>query len=1825
MAFDLAGALSAGASYGQIADYLANKHGYDIKGAREAGFDDRGLMLHLLNSDTEPSQKTGLLANAKEAFVKAGQDVSRAAHLPFSNDAEIKTQYSADKDTLAARNVKTRGISDISDAFKEGPISGLASIPGVVADNLGQSAPYMAAMIAGGRTGAMAGGALGSAVPVVGNAVGAIGGAALGAGLGVLGVYTGSNVARQLDEHPDAPIDRTAALGAGVGQSMLDVASGGIGLGGFAKRLVGLPIKAAEEELIRASKRSLLTNVGVGAVRDAATEIPTEIAQQVLERHQAGLELLSDDAMKEYKDVGLTAGLLSGVVGSVAGGTEGSYAKSELARLNTEKRHQVSVDAQQTAAGINARQTFTDDALNNIDQTQAREADYAGLASVPTQDTVNQEIDANNYVNQTPTSATVAPQQTKLDLMNGLLATQKGTQEIISNMKVYFPELYGGANKAEKAALSERRDGVQSELLQRRNLFTQGTTPEPIAAVDTTQQGVTQQEVESAFNNKKYPKIITPETLDELGLTPKMKATVQDLIGQNVTSAKVYAKLGDIANNPKWTKEGVATNIENFLTQAQASKIKPKVSKLQEVLNAQVQDSSTITPDNGVDPRGNEPSIQPADAGGANLTSNPQQVDGTPVGNDTGSIGGIDERAKTSISALNAEPIDQTWEALSDVPYAELSKVQQTQIRQAKTDGYLSQLEADRIVSLGRKQFAPNPIDEPANPSDEHLYSKAVQPDGITEPSIAPNTATDTTSTSVERSTAQETTDAIRAAFANPKFANDRIVVEQSAPAGKENVQGEYDGRTATLYADNIPKGKEIGVFLHEVGVHMGLERVLGHARIEQLSNVINRMAESGKPNEKKLAKKALSRVTEAGDNAKTSDVANQEVIAYFVEEAVNAGYTPYTEINNQNRNIVSWLRNLWAGIANTVRKLGMDPNSISPDDIVALAYGAARIQGWEGATSIDTSTKPTEPLTSKAPIGRAYINPDDLPTNEILNPVEPTRVESIKAKLANSSTWDSYANKLLGPGTTFYNQSMKLYGADKFTNDDTNKDFGIYAFFRAQQHRNLMSNVLPKGYMYFDDQGVPKVEETEANGAKLLDWEKQFLVDYVQQYPDKYDHDTEAKLAIKCMVLADRYKELQSQGILSDTEFNQSEYNFGKELQKRYPTQYNEIMSTWTAMRTPAIEANVASGAMTRGKANEFISRSEYVPMYRVQQEENQSDTQYYQGILRGRAEQRIKGSDKQVDNVISNMLGNLEWLYTRAIKANAANLVADQLVAMNKLDPNTGGHWTNKPAALEDGIITIYRDGNPKNFKVIDPNVAQTFAAFPVMGSFTFDMARKATGYLRRGITLLPQFFVRQVWLDTQRLYLMTGSQVGLISTFGKVVSNLANNVISESETGKKLASYGIVGQIDTLDNDNTWYEKAQGTPKNIIQKAIFGMERLARASDLSARAFIFDEAKKRGATDNQAAMESLLYLNYQNKGTSKALNFLTALVPFVNTAIQGEWRTFESLRGNIPGVSKAHAKKQLMTRLAMYASLTAMYAMAKAGDDDYENQTEESKNVNYFFNMGGVPIKIPVPNEYLFLKIGMERLSRNLFTEMTDDDATLKSAFKQAFFAVIVTPSDVTPTFIKPLLEGVTNHSFYGDRPLVGADLLGQDANQQFSTNTSEFAKQISNAMYGDGMLNVNISPIKIDNFLRGVLGGGAQLISETSNYMLADRPELRLNEMPGVGGMFYNEEASGDKQRFYDLREKVTSKYNTWKKMLAENPQEAAAYREEHKDLINAHGQINAITTQLTASRNQYKQVLASAISREDKATRRSEILKREKVILQRVGDLRKQLL
>jgi hypothetical protein len=159
------------------------------------------------------------------------------------------------------------------------------------------------------------------------------------------------------------------------------------------------------------------------------------------------------------------------------------------------------------------------------------------------------------------------------------------------------------------------------------------------------------------------------------------------------------------------------------------------------------------------------------------------------------------------------------------------------------------------------------------------------------------------------------------------------------------STQAFVSNATSRVYmlASNIQVGTGRGVFMHEVGGHLGLQKQLPQELFKRLANQVVAWAKKDDGSiESQLAQAAVERVVDAGQAATTGRY--NELVAYFLEEAVNSGINPKA-YENLTPGLREWLRSLWAAFKNALRKLrGVNVDKLTANDVVDMAYGYAQL-----------------------------------------------------------------------------------------------------------------------------------------------------------------------------------------------------------------------------------------------------------------------------------------------------------------------------------------------------------------------------------------------------------------------------------------------------------------------------------------------------------------------------------------------------------------------------------------------------------------------------------------------------------------------------------------------------------------------------------------------------------------------------------------------------------------------------------------------------------------------------------------------------------------
>lgn len=229
-----------------------------------------------------------------ESLVSSGKTAYET--VTGENPEEVAKRAEERQKKITESYAPERGLEDVTKAYRE---KGLLSATGEVLYQVPGAVGSLIPTLAGGAIGGLLGGPAGAIAAVAGPS---------------FVTQLGSNLEAQFAEQarlgkPIDPNQGAAAIGA-VAQAGLDTVGFMIP---FGKAIISPIVKTAGKGGVAAAEKlaaeSITKTLAKGTATGILAEVPTEVAQQMIERYQADKELFSDDAQKEYGEIAYKAAI----------------------------------------------------------------------------------------------------------------------------------------------------------------------------------------------------------------------------------------------------------------------------------------------------------------------------------------------------------------------------------------------------------------------------------------------------------------------------------------------------------------------------------------------------------------------------------------------------------------------------------------------------------------------------------------------------------------------------------------------------------------------------------------------------------------------------------------------------------------------------------------------------------------------------------------------------------------------------------------------------------------------------------------------------------------------------------------------------------------------------------------------------------------------------------------------------------------------------------------------------------------------------------------------------------------------------------------------------------------------------------------------------------------------------------------------------------------------------------------------------------------------------------------------------------------------------
>ena len=695
---------------------------------------------------------------------------------------------------------------------------------------------------------------------------------------------------------------------------------------------------------------------------------------------------------------------------------------------------------------------------------------------------------------------------------------------------------------------------------------------------------------------------------------------------------------------------------------------------------------------------------------------------------------------------------------------------------------------------------------------------------------------------------------------------------------------------------------------------------------------------------------------------------------------------------------------------------------------------------------------------------------------------------------------------------------------------------------------------------------------------------------------------EVEGKLPVKTMrEYLDAIKYLRKEGYLNknlnrELQVKERHIKWAEATLKNTP-EIKDILDIWKNVNDSLVTLWEKSGLFTKDQADEYRSRENYVPLFKAKEDLENGVNNIYggAGTKSVKGVKKLQGSEA-VRNIWENMNRHYASMVTAAYQNQTRKVATEQLKALgaaeivqsNNKDVNLRYRDPTSEFADNNGIVSAI---------VHNPNTLAAFQMMhyelgPIMKAFAL-----STKALRIGALVNPMYWAKQLIRDPIHATLVGNS--GIVTPF-HALRDFAQVIAHASPEAKVLASRGVIGAVDPTTDIYDFIKKAGEERKdpNALQRAIHKVMRIHELSDAATRISVykkaFADAKSKGMSEDQAinfavhkARESI---NFAVRGNSKVLNSARHMIPFISAQITSLDSVYRAMFAkHLSGAEKAEAQRAFRNGAMIMTVLSAAYAMAYAGDDDYDKLPDVVKDNNWL-----IPnplkehtfIKIPIPFEvgYLFKSVPEASVR---YMQGTSTGKEVLASYKNGLINNIpgggLSPYHFLPQAIRPIIEIQSNYSNFTGRPIEGMSDQGKPVAFR-GDHASEMGKFLS----GLGLDKISLSPAKIDYLIQAYtaeLGTFSNSMASAALMQAEGKtaPSKNIEELPGFRAFMTNPNSSKAVADFYDLDHKASELYtefNTLRKTGQGAEAKSLLEDEQQKKLISVAPILRKIQTQMT---------------------------------------------
>lgn len=641
---------------------------------------------------------------------------------------------------------------------------------------------------------------------------------------------------------------------------------------------------------------------------------------------------------------------------------------------------------------------------------------------------------------------------------------------------------------------------------------------------------------------------------------------------------------------------------------------------------------------------------------------------------------------------------------------------------------------------------------------------------------------------------------------------------------------------------------------------------------------------------------------------------------------------------------------------------------------------------------------------------------------------------------------------------------------------------------------------------------------------------------------------------------------------------FTPDDITKGDALEKQFP-EFKTVFNEYQIYNKGLVDYMKATGVISDAEAKIWTQNWDYIPFYRQLDGESTAGPKVFSSLSGVSKPKKLKGGEEELADFMETVVRNARAAIEAGMKNEAARRAVRDAKALGTAQELTESETGND-------IVNIKENGKTKYYRVDDPLLVKSMQALNMPQLELISFLGKPAELLRNFVTKDPGFILANLGRDSLQAWITSGTKMRpVVDTF----QEFGNTLFKQSPVANALARAGMTGYDFAGDVKSTSEQvmkelRKRGDARTTGEKALLpitalwdALEQGSHASDMATRVAIYKQTLERTGSEAEAMYQAMEVLNFSRRGASPTIRMLAAMIPFLNARIQGLDVLYRSGWGKMATENKDVMKKAFAVRALTMMGMSMLYWFLVSDTEEYEKLTKEERD-NYWIvpgvELNGKPFRFPIPFELgVVFKVIPERVLETAFGSDTGKDLK-ESMFRQLTGTLGVSP----PQAFLPILENLTNYSLFTGEPLVGRGLQDLEPKYQFTSGTSQMSKDLG--------AQLNISPIKIENLVRGYTGTlGTYAVQALDAIYRGEgdpvKATMRTEQMPIIKRFFATD--AGTVAAYYDLKEEVDTAVRTV------NFLERTGDMEGMREYLEGKGRVYLLKDYIRSLENDMKQI------------------------------------